>query len=409
MADYYLLNPYKEIYKKTDGLFLLLALLFFCSFFLETAAHRIVLYVMTPAFLWYFKNNKTLLLSMAKTRSFVVMAAYLIYFTISATWSQGVAELTVLNGVKEGLCIAIFSAALALCVLRNRGKLSREELFMASLPVIGLMGLAILLFMLNNSSLAGGRLIAPGRYENPIHYGIFGGVFTLFLVSLGKLKTLKLELGRQAAIAFTLIVIGLTKSRTAFVAFAANILGLGMLGRARSALILLSFAITAALTCFLIWDLSLTRIVAKADNNRFAIWTLAVEEIRARPLAGYGIADESKFTLPGMSKNHAWKSTHNIILGHLHTGGIIGFFFFVLLFSQIAYSNLKAYLQSRACDSKCFLPFFALMLTIFGLVSSQFVFSHFAVNMNIQWLIFWVPFALAWAFEVERKLQGSPD
>ena len=58
-----------------------------------------------------------------------------------------------------------------------------------------------------------------------------------------------------------------------------------------------------------------------------------------------------------------------------------------------------------------YLTLLSCLMICYALCASMFNFSHYIVNVHIQWLVFWVPFAMTWYIEVseKRRLEAAGD
>ena len=368
--------------------------LFVFALFLPSAAHRIVFYALTPVFAYFvYKQDFR---PYIRTYSFGFLVAYILYFSSSPLWSGSEDTFEILKFARNGFCILLFAAALVASMPAMQRLPKNLALVLSG--IVLLYGVWLLFTAaFTGQSMTVYRLEGIGRYQNTIHFSFLLSLMVLWLVSLGKLATRTYEYARLGLIFVFMFFISLTKARSAFIALAGCVGLLGVLGKVRVAATLFGFAVVGALLSFVVWDFSWSDIVSRSDNYRFGIWKEAYTEILQKPLLGHGVNAEPGFNANDV-QSKGWESTHNVFLGHGYTGGFIGLALFTLLFgnmflqSFLAFYKNKSSLTQLACMSVCY-----------ALFAGLFNFSHFVVGVHIQWLVFWMPFALTWYLEGSNK------
>lgn len=381
---------------RTYGDYLPLILLLATSFFLSTAGHRIVFYLLVPFIFYYLYSRRADWPTYIRTVSFAALIGYLGYFTLSVLWSDGPSLVEPYRVIRNAACVFVFTALLAFIASKPLPWDIRRIALWFGGAVVCMAALSLVFFILDGGTFERHRLHGLGRYTNPNHLASLFSVTLFFLACLPiKVDETHKRLARAAMVAALGLFILLTGSRAAYVGLGACVLMLFAFGRIRLATAFVALVALCLTVGVLVADLSLDRIIERADGYRFAIWADAFESAQDAPVFGHGVAVEPSFTT--LNKNGTgWESTHNAYLGHLYLGGMIGAALYLFLIGNIAIQIWRAY---RA-DKNALVPRFAGLVMCFGLSISLFTFDH---HMNIDWLVIWIPFALAWSLEARRR------
>ncbi|HEU4838829.1 MAG TPA: hypothetical protein VFS88_05395, partial [Micavibrio sp.] len=116
------------------------------------------------------------------------------------------------------------------------------------------------------------------------------------------------------------------------------------------------------------------------------------------------ISTEPEFFLEANDSKRGWKSPHNVILGHLYTGGVLGLLVFAGLVVVMCRVSISQYLREmREKKRASFITLFTGLVICFGLTASLINFSHYLIGVYIHWLVFWLPFTLVWFLEVQQR------
>jgi O-antigen ligase len=379
------------------------ALLFFSSLFLPAASHRMLFYLCAPVFIYLIFSTKDAGVFF-RTYSFKFFAVYMLYFSVSCLWAAPESGEAV-KYWRNASCVIVYVTALVVTLPSMIRLPKNYALIIAGvifLYTLGLMGL--FLHNAQNFRFSIYRLEGIGRYQNTIHLSFLLSLMVLWLVSLGKLDTRKHSYIRAGLIFFFLFSIALTKARSAYVALAGCIAMLGALGRMRTALFITGLGMAGGLLCVVIWGFSLSDVITRSDNYRLDIWTEAYTGIYERPLFGHGVNADPSFHRIYIQPE-GWESTHNMFLGHAYTGGFVGLVVFILLLGNMIAQAMKAFFHEWKTGVSSTIVQFTGMSVAFACFAGAFNFSHFLVGSHIQWLVFWMPFALTWYLEASKNIK----
>ncbi len=378
-------------------------LLMATSFFLPTAGHRIVFYALVPFLGYFIYQQRDHLKETLNTYSFKFLVVYLGYFLLSLLWSEPAPLEDVVRIWRDMTCILVFTLSLSLFLQKPPSMNVEKAAFWFSgivlLFAIGLIGY----FLMQGLDFETGRLEGVGRYENPIHFAYLLSFAVLILLSFDGMNTRFKQVLRFGIIILCLVCIFLSGTRAVLVGIVGCVILLGLLGRRQLALILSGLCLIAVLASCVIWDFSAGNYLKRADSNRFGIWSEVIQHVEEKPVLGHGIATEPRFY---KERESGWKSTHNAFLGHAYTGGTIGLVLYLALLGNMMMQSLRRYYTQKKAHVKPEHLLFtnATILLIGNLVFiSLFNFTHFLGGLHIHWLMFWVPFAMAWVLEVEQK------
>lgn len=393
------LSPYRDI--------LPFILLMASSFILPTAGHRIVLYALLPVFIWQLVRQRDLLKELIPTVSLISLAAYLGYFLMTLCWNVGPFDVEPAKLFRDAACLLIFTTALTSVLVQAPAWNNQSvALFFGAATLIFVV--LVWLFPIPAdvwNDLFSGRLTGVGRYENSIHLSYLLGFTSLLLLSLPTPIEKKINILRYLMITLCMVFIALTGTRGTLVGLTGCIALMIFFGRPKGALIIATLISVSVLASYFFGDFSLARLFGRGDSYRFDIWMDAWASIKSHLWLGHGVAVEPSFGAHPRT-GEGWKSTHNVYVGHLYTGGLIGLVLFLWLFANMAWQSVQAYFRQKSRGDiarSLVLPHFACLLICFSATIGLFNFFHYVNNLHIHWLIFWVPFSMAWALEVRRK------
>lgn len=377
--------------------------LFLASFFLPAASHRVVFYLSVPFLvynLWLLREN---LKDYLFAKSFGIFVAYLLYFAATFFWSenQGFEEGIKLLRNEIGIFLFVFSLAVIIPTIRFS---PRTPFYFAAICLVMSAITALVYYGFEGKSIAK-RIVGLGRYQNPIHYSFLLSYAIFAVISLGFTSDRRQNILKILTIVGCLILIFLSQTRSTFVGLAFCVGMLVFMGHKRLGLILGGLLILCAAAVFSIWDFSFLNIGQRMDAYRFDIWHDAISGILAKPWFGNGIT-----TTPHFFEEYdqqGWKSTHNAFLGHAYTGGIVGFILYIAMLGNMIRVGVARYFREKQLDGKIgFLTSFYCLTFCFIFFSSLFNFTVYIVNVHIQWLMFWMPFALSLYIEADNIRQA---
>lgn len=335
-------------------------------FYVMLAAPTLIALLMQPGLL-------KPLLHQPLVRLFLLFASYIL---LSILWAD--TDETLLSSAKRPLNILMLFAAAALINLKAPGKLERMTLLAACTAVI-CAALSLLYYLYNG---AAERFSGYGALYNPLLSAHVFGFFCAYWLSRWHLGKNALALPLIAALAILWTVLIFTGSRTPLVALSACFAWLGITHWKQRLWPIIVAAISLALAIQALQPSS--DLIVRGMSYRPAIWQEALRQIQASPWFGLGYTHPQIFRVPGL--DFALADTHNIELGILFCGGVVGLSLWLMIY---AYAMLYAWQRSQ--DPAVLV---ASTLVVFGFVAGLTEGSAFFSRPKEHWFLIWIPLAL---------------
>ena len=308
------------------------------------------------------------------------------YILLSVLWAE--TNETPLRAAKRPLYIAMlfFSAALISLQCHKRLEQATETAAIIATVFIGL-SLAYFISFGSNGRFSGYRAL----YNPLLSAHVFGFFFTYWLC-----RWHLHEKPHAPFILFALCLIWmsiiLTGSRTPLVAIAACLIWLTIAhGRPRLLFIFGAAAVIALIIQSLNPD---SDILARGLSYRPAIWEEALRQVSASPWIGLGYTHPMVFWVDGL--DFALADPHNIELGVLFSGGVIGLTLWMLMY---VYAAIYSW-QNRKNPA----VLIASTLVVFGFTAGLTEGSAFFSRPKEHWFLIWIPLALLAA----TRLRSQP-
>jgi O-antigen ligase len=358
------------------------------AFLLDTRLHRNLFYAAAlPIFLVHLYAFDWGLLR--RSRLAQVSLAYLGYFLVSATWSEGATW----DGIADLLRVTLLLLLFLLMTLRlaTQDGTFEDRLFFWFAVVAGVTLPIVFAVFLSEVQPDVYRLAGFGRAVHPIIGATLYGVALLAaaFAKVPRAATWRLKLAWIVVIALCATFMLLSGSRGPLLALAAALaIGVAVADR-RIALALGAFVVLLLLGGLLVDVPSFELLVARAPSGHFAIWLQAVDAIAERPWFGYGSLIDIDF----VSKNGPSRSPHNLLLANQLYGGVPAS---LLLGALLLLAFREAAIALR--DSR---PLYLVLLT-FGFVAALFDTRSLVLNLDREWITLWLPIFLLAAREARR-------
>lgn len=326
------------------------------------------------------------LLQQPLIKLFLLFSAYIM---LSVLWA-GTDE-TPLSSIKRPLYLLMLLFAADLISLKHPGRLERMTEIAAIIAVF-CAGLSLGYFFYEGAS---GRFSGYGALYNPLLSAHVFGFFCAYWLSRWHLDD---KLTPLLPLVALLILWGLllyTGSRTPLVALSACILWLAICQWKPRILLVIAAAIAlgiVAQTLHLTDDL-LTRGV----SYRPAIWQETLRQLQDNLWLGLGYTHPQVFHVEGLG--FALADTHNIELGVLFCGGLVGLTLWLLMY---AYAMTYAWQQRQQPA-----VLIASTLVVFGFFAGLTEGSAFFSRPKEQWFLIWIPLALLAATRLNHKLSAE--
>lgn len=314
-----------------------------------------------------------------KNPLFIAFLVFSAYILLSITWAE--AETSIGGLLKRPLYIAMLLFSAGIIASRCPQHLKRGTHFAA---IFAALTAGLSLFYFSSTEIIGiSRFRGYGALYNPLLTGhVFGAFAAFWLASwfqarsaLSPLPLLCLTVLGGAVLA--------TGARTSLIGLTAALGWLLIVGDRRRGLIAI-----AAIALVLI-GLALTHpevITQRGASYRPAIWMEALRQISERPWLGHGFDTPMTVILPGIDP---LSDPHNIELGVLYSGGIVGLALWMTLYGLALYFSW-VYRKHPAVT-------LAATWLIFGFASGLTEGSAFMSRPKEHWYLIWIPMALVYA------------
>lgn len=310
---------------------------------------------------------------------FIAFLTFSAYTMLSLAWSD--TENSVGSLLKRPLYIAMLMFAAGLIALRTPERLGQLTRLAAIIAAVAA-GLSLLYFAFNTPSIFRYRLTGYGALYNPLLTGhVFGAFAAFWLASwfqarspLSPLPIICLALLGAAILA--------TGSRTPLVGLAGALIWLLIVGDRRRGMIALGLAALALLGVAILHPEAVTQ---RGISYRPAIWMDALRQIGEHPWLGHGYDSPMTVAIPGIRK---LSDPHNIELGVLYAGGIVGLVLWMTLYGLAMYFSW-IYRKHPAVT-------LAATWLVFGFASGLTEGSAFMSRPKEHWFLIWLPLAMVY-------------
>jgi O-antigen ligase len=377
------------------GFFLISILLGF--FALPTSTHRVFVYIalvlgLVVAYLNRARVSQDLREVFFENRTLVcVVLGYFLYNFLSFFWGDDRTLEDFGNVLKVPIFVSVFVLSLAIVLKKKSGF---SEVLQTAYIVVALCVALYLIFsrvmpdfswsnMARNYRLQGiGRSQNSNTLSNLYAIGILILLFgRSWLDRISKYKSYALKAG---LVLFFAAIIFLAVGRGAAVGLACTLLVTAVVSKSPRNLLFVGGILSFG-ALFMAWRSDfLMRIFKRGDTYRFEIWEQAMDIIAQAPIIGHGVTYDMLFRISA-STDYIQTSTHNIFLGIVVLGGVVGLIIFLAMGLLALF---KAYKIGRAYGD-----WLAFSLFVFGIGYMQFSGHTFYGNLSKEWLVSWVPLA----------------
>lgn len=335
-------------------------------YYLSLATPTLLVVLLQPGCLALLRQVRLLQL-------FLLFAAYML---LSVTWAGS--DDSWLSMSKRPLYIGLLLVAAVLLAEHNQPRLERMTEWSAWVAV--LCALASITYYLYRDE--GGRLPGYGALYNPLLSAHVFGFFCVYWLVRWHQQPSPWAWRPLLALAPLGLFLLLTGSRTPLVAIAASLLWLTLVQWRKRLWLLYG----AALAIALLWQvLQPTHgLLDRGLSYRPAIWLEVLRQLDGHWWFGLGLSHPQVFAVPGLEQPLA--DTHNIELGVLFSGGLIGLGLWMALYT---YALRHAWQQRQRND-----VLLASTLVVFGLAAGLTEGSAFFSRPKEHWFLLWIPLAL---------------
>ena len=375
----------REVFEK-HGVFQWLYLGLVCSFFVfDTTFHRLYFYVGVIAPFVIFAR-RDLLKRVFQLTLWRLAAVYLVYLWTTLFWSVDFSLFGLFNQTRL-LCMVLFFITFTLYLaIEDHDFPARILRYFAWAGAIGATG-AVLYHLVFAEQLSL-RMEGPGRAEHPIIGATLYGVAAICL--LGGVMRDELSAQGKALVwgAFLVLIAAmvLTQSRgpvlsMILVAF----LYLLATGHWKIAM-LLPLPVVIYGVLLMAGTIEPGSWITRGSTHRVGIWLQSwdmILESTKSLLVGHGMATKYAFSL---SNGLFVKSPHNLFLANQLYGGLVATILFASLILVAAVEAIRGFIKSG--------NFVVCALLLFGLSVGLFDYRTVFINLNQEWMSFWLPVLL---------------
>ncbi|WP_282361552.1 O-antigen ligase family protein [Pseudomonas sp. PS01300] len=309
--------------------------------------------------------------------AFIVFSGYTV---LSIIWSD--TESSAGSLTKRPLYIAMLLLSAGIITLQSPSQLQRCVRLAAVLAAVTAV-CSFSYFILSKGD-SGERLIGYGALYNPLLTGhVFGAFASIWLASWFQARTVLNPLSLICLTALCAAILA-TGSRTPLIGLTAALGWLLLVGDRRRGLLAITVLGVVLISIILLYPEAITQ---RGVSYRPAIWMEALRQISESPWLGHGYDSPMTVIIPGM--NQTFADPHNIELGVLYAGGIVGLALWMVLYGLAAYfcwSHRKHHGVTLAAT-----------WLVFGFASGLTEGSAFMSRPKEHWFLIWLPMALVYA------------
>lgn len=310
---------------------------------------------------------------------FVAFLLFSVYTIMSVGWAD--TEGSVGSLAKRPLYIALLLFAAGIISLRSPGRLEQctRLAAIAATLVAGMTLIYFVLFDLHEE-----RLRGYGALYNPLLTAHVFGAFAAFW--LGAWFQAHKVLAPLPIVCLTILGMAIlaTGSRTPLIGLAAALGWLVLVGDRRRGLIAIGVAILVLAGVLLVHPEAITQ---RDVSHRPEIWMESLRQIGEHPWLGHGYDTPMTVIIPGLGATLA--DPHNIELGVLYAGGIVGLVLWMALYGVAIYFGW-VYRKQPAVT-------LAAVWLVFGFASGLTEGNAFMSRPKEHWFLIWLPMAMLYA------------
>ncbi|WP_119166256.1 O-antigen ligase family protein [Algihabitans albus] len=359
---------------------------------LSTAMHRWILYALGIVVLLRLTILRQSIRLLLPRPLFLASGAFIAYGLLSAIWSPVLEAKEIGEAVLAAVTLVVLLAmGLQVAKAEADAPYGIERVLVLFVLICGaICSIYLILYQqgIDDLIVDGSRLGGLGQVKNPVLLGFVAAAALLAALALrGELRRLGGWAAAPVLIAVLFATVIATESRGPLVALFGGLGLLLLLERRWRTLAVLATALAILAAVIATGALDEFHRIGMADNQRFAIWSAALEQIAARPWFGYGALYEPELA--------GYKATHSLYIGALLYGGVIGGLLLAVIVALTLIAGLRAAGDPAA---RALTAMFAL-----GLIGGLFEFHALFKELDPEWLLFWIPLALLLGRETVQR------
>jgi len=339
-------------------------------FYILLAAPTLVALLLQPGMLKRLMSNPL----------FIAFLVFCAYTMLSIAWSDS--ENATGSLLKRPLYIAMLLLSAGVMSLQAPAHL-QQSVRLAAIIVAVAAAIYLGYFLMYQLPAGAARLEGYGALYNPLLTAhVLGAFATVWLVYWFQAKR-TLDPASLVCLAVLGLAILATGSRTPLVGMAAALGWLVIVGDRKRGLLAVAAVVIALLGVVLIYPEAITQ---RGVSYRPAIWTEALRQIAEHPWLGHGYDSPMTVIIPGLAQTLA--DPHNIELGVLYAGGVIGLVLWMAIYSLAIYFCWNYRKHPGVTLAASWL--------IFGFASGLTEGSAFMSRPKEHWFLIWIPLALVY-------------
>lgn len=312
---------------------------------------------------------------------FIAFSVFSIYILISIAWAVTEDDLPGL--LKRPMYVMLLLFSTGIIALQYPARLEQytrlSALFAALVACVSLA-----YFMIFELPAGESRLNGYGVLENPLLTAHVLGAFAAFWLTTWFQARKAWNPVPIICLAFLGAAIMATGSRTPLIGLTAALGWLLLVGDRRRSLLAIGVAIAVLITVLLIHPDAITQ---RGLSYRPAIWMESLRQIGEHPWLGHGFGTSMTVVIPGLDFTLA--DPHNMELGVLYSGGILGLALWMTLYG-LAIRFCWVYRSHTAVT-------IAAAWLVFGFASGLTEGNAFMSRPKEHWYLIWIPMALVYA------------
>lgn len=346
----------------------------------RTAYHKLFYVFLAAPTLVMLIKHRHLLKPLVCNPLFLAFLVFSGYTLLSIAWSD--TENSTGSLLKRPLYIAMLLLAAGIISLRTPGQLDQWTR-LAAIVVAVSAGVSLVVYLYQTPVLAGRRLHGYGALYNPLLTAhVFGAFAAYWLASWFQARSAlsPLPLVCLAVLGMAILATG---SRTPLIGLSAALGWLLIVGDRRRTGLALTVIGIAAVSVVLLYPEAITQ---RGVSHRPAIWLDSLRQISEHPWLGRGFDSPMTIIIPGLGKTLA--DPHNIELGVLYAGGVVGLVLWMALYGLAMYFCWVYRKHPGVIIAATWL--------IFGFASGLTEGSAFMSRPKEHWFLIWIPMALVY-------------
>ncbi len=331
------------------------------------------------------------------SRLFWLIAVTLLYFALSALWSDPFSWREVMSVWVRALLIFCFVVAFSEVQLRGIISLWLRR----GIAVVGLIAMlaAIAVYLWTNPP--DGRLNGLGQLDTHVVAALVFGVVMMFALQVCLRDSLPWKIAGGVALLAGAVAVVASDSRNAWVSVA---IGLSVLALAESTSDRQRFVASLAAVGLLLGVVALALFIdadsralllPRGTSFRPEIWSEAITRLsEGNYWLGLGAYTSDDFLIDGIVFNHP----HSLYVASLYQGGLVGLALLLLLIGSTVSVLFSHYDEP---DAK-------LGLAVLGVALPAFVLDGYELldKIGSTWLLLWLPVAIALGLSWTRRLRA---